>query len=251
MPKSRRTWANYTFSWFSPSSQCRVTWRPASSNAARTWVGWFWLPMSWAILGTHDPWILRIAIAVLRAGLLSVFVILDATHWQEASLHDADCTDTASSAWMLCAVRRRQWTREHSVFSHHSCNVTFHRSSLMKMLQGSLRIVLVKVMRSLLLAWRRMLSSSFCFQQAFGRFLALVSLLNLRTGPATAGGRGDSRASVSRRTWMSLALAMFGVISSVFLWCFLCHLEHLEITTIAHSSLVWLYMAICASRNTS
>lgn len=36
---------------------------------------------------------------------------------------------------------------------------------------GSLRIVLVKVMRSLLLAWRRMLSSSFCFQQAFGRFL--------------------------------------------------------------------------------
>jgi len=35
---------------------------------------------------------------------------------------------------------------------------------------GSLRIV-VKVMRSLLLAWRRMLSSSFCFQQAFGRFL--------------------------------------------------------------------------------
>ena len=57
---------------------------------------------------------------------------------------------------------------------------------------GSLRIVLVKVMRSLLLAWRRMLSSSFCFQQAFGRFLPLFhcsiseQVLQLQEGEGTA-----------------------------------------------------------------
>ena len=61
--------------------------------------------------------------------------------------------------FMQCHIPSKQ-------FDENASRQTLHCSHELEIAED-----LLQVRRSLLLAWRRMLSWSFCFQQAFGRFL--------------------------------------------------------------------------------
>ena len=239
MPKSHRTWANYTFSWFSPSSQCLVTWRPASSNAARTWVlDVFWCgrrkktwhamlsrlgysrslnpPSYWSYSSKSSECLCDIRCNALTGGLITWCWL----RWYGVICLNALCNSQAAV------------DEEHSVLSHYLCNVTFHRSSLMKMLQGRLCIVLMNLKsRKICCRWGEAYSllGGGCLAGPFASNRHLVAFCPSFTAQSPNRScncrmeRGQQ--SFCLTTWMSLALAMFGVISSVFLLFVFCYLD--------------------------